>query len=81
MSEIEIEKGVPVPQGYGGYRHTRWAGLAESMEVGDSFVLENLAHAQLARTSLSQYKRRTNSARRFTIRKIDAVRYRCWRVE
>lgn len=39
MSEIKIEKGVPIPEGTRG-RHGRWRRLFEQMEIGDSFLVD-----------------------------------------
>lgn len=77
QTEIQIEKGVPVPP-----RLRRQAGemavLLGAMDVGDSFVFEDDKNK-------NQMKRIKYVAKKIgittTIRLIAASKYRAWRVE
>ena len=47
MSEYNIEKGIPLPDG-----QPKWRTLASLMEVGDSVVVKNAGQVQALSTAL-----------------------------
>ena len=67
MSEIKIDKGIPMPS------LTRYP--FDEMEVGDSFLVPSDN-----RTSVSTLVSRNHNGKKFSLRKMTDGTYRCWRI-
>ena len=70
---IEVESGVPIPEGNGGYKYP-WL----KMEVGDSFVCPDGTSAATFRNSAYAASVRF-SPKKFSVRAVGGV-LRCWRI-
>lgn len=72
---IEVEKGVPIPE-------MRTGGIVRwpfgKMEPGDSFVLAKNDRDR-CRNAANSYSR-THVGVRFTIQRVDDESWRCWRI-
>jgi len=69
----EVEHGVPIPR-QKCWQHSRWKQLAESMQDGDSVVLQN--HAE--RSSLNLSVKRSEREIKLVSRKMEDGRIRVW---
>lgn len=68
----EIEKGVPLTEGFGKYS------FLSKMEVGDSFVYP---WAEMERMSQALALHQKKNGTKFRTKKIDNESKRCWRIE
>lgn len=73
MSELKIEKGVPIPETQNGKRGL--IGTLNQLEVGDSML-----YPLAKRTSISSAWLRIPN-KKFTSRAVDEQNIRIWRVE
>ena len=80
MTDIKIEKNVPMPVIFGG-KANRWVTILETMEVGDSFQLLNGNDTTTLRYSISQYRHRSKTKKDWTVRKVNQQEWRCWRIK
>jgi hypothetical protein len=73
---FEVEKGVPIPT------QRMMAGMIKyplgQMEVGDSFLFDVGDRKRVTNAAASYGK---TSGRRFTVRTINTIEGRCWRIE
>lgn len=77
QSEFQIEKDIPIPPQIRGKAGEVAITLGQ-MEVGDSFVFEDNEKKQ-AQIRIKYAAERLGI--RMTVRKIDDLKYRAWRVE
>ncbi len=66
---VKIEKNVPIPQ--------KWP--LEDMNVGDSFEVPDTVKRTTVTVYAARYGKKTG--KKFTIRKTQDGKLRCWRIE
>lgn len=78
MSELKIEKNVPVPNGFrNGRNKSEFTKLIDSMEIGDSILLPD---ESVTSTKAIIYQAKNRSGILFSVRKVDGGKYRAWRI-
>ena len=75
---VKIEKGIPMPRGRGFVNGI--SKVFAAMNVGDSFQVEASCQQNIYQ-AISHFKKRIDSKKKFTMRRIDKVKMRCWRVK
>lgn len=92
MSDIKVEKGIPVNPGVRESRYPERTKAVETflnMEVGDSFVVEGKATAQVIRSSINYYLKKQGLHEKFWVaikrvpprnERTKVPEYRVWRL-
>jgi hypothetical protein len=77
-SSIKIRKNVPRP-GHREFERSRWLGLLDQMEPGDSFEFPESALKRVE-SAVRYYMDKRLNGRKFSFRKVAYERYGIWRI-
>ena len=83
MTEIKVEKNIPMPEDYGWGRPqlSKYGFHKLEFEVGDSVLFTDHKIAKTAHIYFNKYSERNNIGQKYSIRKVSDNEWRLWRVK